>query len=261
MRPLQGGPRWASAASSSAAAGTPRRRRPPCTCPFTLLLRRCSRNWCNCATCCRTLLPLGFADPLEPHAPFGRQPVERHGHAAIDRDIPLDQSGLLQIRDGRPHRDVVAAQDVIAPNLRHPARVLPDVDHRVVRKQRVVEDRPAGAEAERKPGRDPDADEVLCIEIAEEILVGARRDEQVGRHGRADDADRRREDEVGLSVDRLRVVDRREHQPAIGDRQVPVSGDEQIAAGGPDVVRRHPDPVGLDGTPEAGPPGVVGPLP
>ena len=70
-----------------------------------------------------------------------------------------------------------------------------------------------------------------------------------------------REDVDRLEVDRLGVVDRREEDAAAGERQVPVAFDEQVAAGGPDVVRRDPDPVGLDGRPEAGPPEVAAPLP
>ena len=35
---------------------------------------------------------------------------------------------------------------------------------------------------------------------------------------------------LGLSVNRLRVVDRREHQAAVRDRQVPVTRDKEITA-------------------------------
>src|SRR5262249_25033316 len=66
--------------------------------------------------------------------------------------------------------------------------------------------------------------------------------------------------EPGLGVNRLGVIDRSEHQPAVGHRQVPVTGDEHGSAGGPDVVGRHPYPVGLAGRPETGAPGACASL-
>jgi hypothetical protein len=54
------------------------------------------------------VLTLGFAYALEPHAPFGCQPVQRHRQVTIDRDIALDQTSLLDVRARRSHRDVVA---------------------------------------------------------------------------------------------------------------------------------------------------------
>jgi hypothetical protein len=84
----------------------------------------------------RDLLPhlpaLGFAHPLKPRSPLGRQPVERHRHVAIDRDITLDQTRLLDVRVRRPHRDIVTSQYVLFTHLGDPARVLPNIDHRIV---------------------------------------------------------------------------------------------------------------------------------
>ena len=69
-----------------AAAAPPAARRP---CSFSLLLRPLLAELVQLRDLLANLLALGFAHALEPHAPFGRQPVERHRHLAMidDRDV------------------------------------------------------------------------------------------------------------------------------------------------------------------------------
>jgi hypothetical protein len=105
----------------------------PCTRSFVLLLRPLLTELMHLGNLLANMLTLGFVYALEPHAPFSGQPVERHRHVTIDRDIALDQASLLDVRARRPHRDVVAPQDVVTSNLCDPAWVLPNVNDRVIR--------------------------------------------------------------------------------------------------------------------------------
>ena len=136
------------------------------------------------------------AHPFEPHSPRGfgsaRELPDRPGHerrvlarstTVISRVIETFRidPGLLGVGARRPHRDVVPPHDVLLADLHDPLRVLPDVHHRIVREQRVI-DRPGRPvrEAEGEPRQDPDAEEGLAVVVAEEVMVVARPDEQVG---------------------------------------------------------------------------------
>jgi hypothetical protein len=147
------------------------------------------------------LLPLGLFDLDHSHSATSYRicchPVERHCQLAVidyrdvsrDVHVSLDNPRLFDIGVRWPELDSIAAKDVLFADVSHPGRVLPYVDHRVVRKKRVIIDRWASCKRKGEPRRDADAHEVLSVEVAEEVLVGACLHEQVGGHGGADDTD------------------------------------------------------------------------
>jgi hypothetical protein len=61
-----------------------------CPCPFTFLLHTLLAKLVQLRNLPVHLLPLSFADPLEPHAALGGHSVERHRDIAFDRDVSLD---------------------------------------------------------------------------------------------------------------------------------------------------------------------------
>ncbi len=122
---------------------------------------------------------------------------------------------------------------------------------------------PVTALVERVPGVDPRLEVARAEIVAEAVSVAARLDEKAGNQRRRGDADARGIHEVRCCEGRARETDWRVEDPAPREWIIPVSFHEERAAGGPCIVVGNPAPIGLEGDPEAGAPGVsrFGPVP